>query len=91
MLHNFGFSDLEQFRRRLRFRARARPARITNRNRTGVVVRHRPKHVHKFIFVPGLHMHPVWDVPEITDIEQTVMSGPIVPTQSGAVHAKRDV
>ena len=72
-------------------RARAGAARITNRDRAGVVVRHRPKHVDKFIFILRLHVHDVRNVPQIADIEQAVMRRAVVAAQAGAIHAKRDV
>jgi hypothetical protein len=36
-------------------------------------------------------VNEVWDVSEIADIEKPVMRRTIISTQSGAIHAKRDV
>ena len=36
-------------------------------------------------------MHPIRDVPEITDVEQTVVGRSVVAAQPGAVHAKPHV
>ena len=91
VLDDFGFADLEQLRRRFRLRAGAGAARITNRDRAGVVVRHRPKHVDEFVFILRLHVDDVRHVPQIADVEQAMVRRAVVAAQSGAVHAKRDV
>src|SRR5438067_5806478 len=36
-------------------------------------------------------MHPVWDVPQITNIEQTMVRWSVVAAQSRAIHAKCDI
>src|SRR5205814_359366 len=89
MLHHFGFADLEQFRRGLWHRARAGAARITDRDRAGIVISDRPEHVDEFIFILRLHMHEVRDVPEIADIEKPVMSRAVVAAQPGAIQDRK--
>ena len=74
-----------------RFCSRSGATRITHRDRPGVVIRHCPKHVDKFVFILRLHVHDVWHVPEIADIEQTMMRRTIVAAQTSAIHAKRDI
>ena len=91
MLHYFGFADLEELRFRFDLRAGARTARVPHRDWAGIVVRHGPKHVGKLVFVLRLHMHPVWDVPQIPDVEQAMMGRAVVAAQAGPVHAKTHV
>ena len=74
-----------------RLRAGAGAARITNRDRARVVVRHRPEHVDELVFILRLHMHDVRNVPQIADVEQAVMRRAVVAAQSRAIHAKRDI
>ena len=91
VLHDFGFADFEQFRFRFRFCARAGAARITHRDRSGVVIGHCPKHVDEFVFIFRLHVHDVWDMTQITDVEQTVVRRAVVAAQArrGPCKARR--
>jgi hypothetical protein len=91
MLHDFGLADFEKFRLRFDLRARPGTARVADSNRTSVVMRHRPKHIDKFIFIFRLHVHPIRDVAQITDVEQAMMRRAIITTQSCAIHAEPDV
>ncbi|KAF5407301.1 MAG: hypothetical protein Udaeo2_25760 [Candidatus Udaeobacter sp.] len=78
MLHDLGFADLEKLGLRFDFCARSRSSRIANSDRTRVVVRHGPQHVDEFVFIFRLHVHPIWDVSQIPDIEQAVVRRAIV-------------
>ena len=91
VLHDFGFADLEQFRRRLRLRAGAGAARVADGDRTRVVVRHRPEHVDEFVFILRLHVDDVGDVAQVADVEEAVVRRAVVAAQAGAIHAERDV
>ena len=91
MLYHFGFANLEELWFRFDLRAGAGTARIANGNRTRIVICHRPKHVDELVFVLRLHVHPIRNVPQITDVEQAVMRRSVVTAQSGAVHAEPDV
>ena len=91
MLHDFCFSDLEKFGFRFDLRAGSGTSWIADGDRTSIVVRHRPEHVHKFVFVFRLHVHPIRDVAQITDIEQSMVCWAVIAAQSGAVHAEPDV
>src|SRR6266480_71736 len=64
---------------------------VADGDRTSVVVRHRPEHIDKFIFIFRLHVHPIRDVPQITDIEQAMMGWAVVTTQSSTIHTEPDV
>ncbi len=62
VLHDLRLTYLEKLRFRFNFCAGPRTARITNGNRAGVVVQHRPEHIDEFIFVlrplnPARSMH----------------------------------
>ena len=78
MLHDFSRSDFEKLGFRFDFHPRARTAGVTHGDGAGIVMRHCPEHVHEFIFIFRLHVHPIGDVPEITDIEQTMVRWAIV-------------
>ena len=85
------FADFEQFGNLLGDSACAGSTRVTDGDRPGIVVGYRPKHIDEFIFILRLHVNEVRYVPQIPDIEKSVMRWTIVSTQSGAIHAKRDV
>src|SRR6266404_444709 len=91
MLDDFSLPDLEELGFSFWFCARAGTARITNGDRSGVVIRHCPKHVGEFVFVLWLHMDPIRDMTQITDIEQAMVGRAIVATQTGAIHAQTNV
>src|SRR6266498_1509471 len=78
VLNDFGLANLEKFGFRFNFCARTGTARITDSDRAGVVVRHGPEHVDKFIFVLWLHVPPVRDVSQVPDVEQAVMRWAVV-------------
>src|SRR6266487_488723 len=78
MLHNFRFADFEKPRFRFDFCACSRSSWIADGDRTGVVMRHCPEHIDKFIFVLRLHVHPIRDVPQVTDVEQAMVRRAVV-------------
>ena len=78
VLYDFRLADLEKLGLRFDFYAWPRSSRITNSNRTGVVVRHGPKHIDELVLILRLHVHPIGDVSQIPDIEQTVMRWAVV-------------
>src|SRR5947209_5400839 len=80
VLDHFGLSDLEKFGFSFDLRTSPRAARVTDGDRTSVVVRHRPEHIDKFIFIFRLHVHPIRNVAQITDIEQAMMRWAVVTT-----------
>ena len=53
---------------------------ISNCNRPRIVVGHGPKHVDELIFVLRLHVNEIRDMPQITNIEETMMGGTVVTT-----------
>ena len=57
----------------------------------GGVVPHRPKLADKLVSIFRRHVHNVGNVPQISDIEETVVSRAIIATQSRAIHAQGDV
>src|SRR5204862_7424725 len=87
VLNDFGLANLEKFGFRLNFCARTGTARITDSDRAGVVVRHGPEHLDKFIFVLWLHVYPVRDVSQVPDVEHTVMRRAVGAAYRGAVPA----
>ena len=52
---------------------------------------HRPEHVHKLVFILGLHVDDVWHVAQVADIEEAVVRRAVVAAEAGAIHAERDV
>ncbi len=91
MLQHFRLADLEQFGTGLRLCAGAGTARITDRDRAAVVIRHRPEHVDEFVLILRLHVNHVRDMPEVADVEEPVMGRAVVAAQASAIHAERDV
>jgi hypothetical protein len=78
VLHDFRFANLKKFWFRFDLRACSWTSRVADGDWTGVVVRHCPEHVDEFVFVLRLHVHPIRDVAQITDVEQTMMRRAIV-------------
>src|SRR5215469_2242962 len=78
MLNDFGLAYLQQLRFWFRFSARACPTRVSDRNRTVMIVHHSPKHVDKLLFVLRLHVYHVGYVPEIPNVKKTMVSRTIV-------------
>src|SRR5438094_10475845 len=84
MLHNFRFADFEKPRFRFDFCACSRSSWIADGDRTGVVMRHCPEHIDKFIFVLRLHVHAIRDVPQVTAVEQAMVRRAVVAGYSSA-------
>src|SRR6267143_338733 len=91
VLHDLGLADLEELGGLLRNGARAWSAGVTDGDGPGIVVGDRPEHVDKFIFILGLHVNEVRDVPQVADIEKPVMRRTIVSALPRAIHAESDV
>ena len=52
------------------------------------MVGHGPEHVDELVLVLRLHEDPVGDVAEVADVEEPVVSGPVVAREPATVHAE---
>src|ERR1051325_11813278 len=84
------FADLEQLRCAIDGNADAVAARITHRGRAGVF-EHRVEHVAHFAFVLRRHHHDVWNRPQVSDVEQSVMCLPVAAGNAAAIETKLNV
>jgi len=84
---DFGFADFDEPRLVLDGHPDGRAARIADEGRMRLVGSGK-HHVHQFILVLGRHEDAVGHVTQVGDVKQTVMSGPVLGGEPGAVHAE---
>ena len=89
-LDDFCFANGEEFGLVFDACAGAVATRVADRNGAVLVVGHGPEHVDEFIFILGLHVNEAGNVPEIADVEESVVSRAVVTRKAAAVHAKTD-